>query len=204
MLSLAILVLLHATTFSQANTNAIFHKSDSLNDLGDTFFDANKYKKAIELYNQAAEMTKEINKGYNTRYATSLESIGLAYSYLGDNKNVLSATPNNGYQFAYWVLEEEGMMYPQYNPLYFEIYPGMEGNYSFTGYFEPISGIDDNTDDDIVIYSLDGCIIVEGADGETVTIYDMTGRIVRDCGLPNGVYMVKVGNRTPRKVVVAR
>ena len=149
-------------------------------------------------------MTKEINKGYNTRYATSLESIGLAYSYLGDNKNVLSATPNNGYQFAYWVLEEEGMMYPQYNPLYFEIYPGMEGNYSFTGYFEPISGIDDNTDDDIVIYSLDGCIIVEGADGETVTIYDMTGRIVRDCGLPNGVYMVKVGDRTPRKVVVAR
>ena len=117
---------------------------------------------------------------------------------------VLSATPNNGYQFAYWVLEEEGMMYPQYNPLYFEIYPGMEGNYSFTGYFEPISGIDDNTDDDIVIYSLDGCIIVEGADGETVTIYDMTGRIVRDCGLPNGVYMVKVGDRAPRKVVVAR
>ena len=117
---------------------------------------------------------------------------------------VLSATPNNGYQFAYWVLEEEGMMYQQYNPLYFEIYPGMEENYSFTGYFESISGIDDNTDDDIVIYSLDGCIIVEGADGETVTIYDMTGRIVRDCGLPNGVYMVKVGDRTPRKVVVAR
>ena len=73
-----------------------------------------------------------------------------------------------------------------------------------SSYFEPISGIDDNTDDDIVIYSLDGCIIVEGADGEPVTIYDMTGRIVRDCGLPNGVYMVKVGDRTPRKVVVAR
>ncbi|MBR6068450.1 MAG: CHAT domain-containing protein [Bacteroidales bacterium] len=88
-LSLAILVLLHATTFSQANTNAIFHKSDSLNDLGDTFFDANKYKKAIELYNQAAEMTREINNGCNTRYVASLESIGLAYSYMGDNKNAL-------------------------------------------------------------------------------------------------------------------
>ncbi|MBQ6277269.1 MAG: C10 family peptidase [Bacteroidales bacterium] len=116
---------------------------------------------------------------------------------------VLTATPSNGYQFAYWILEEEGMTYPQYNPLYFTIYQGMEGNYSFTGYFEPLSGIDETDTDNIRIYSLDGCIIVKDAEGETVTIYDMTGRIVQDCGLSNGVYMVKVGNRPIRKVVVA-
>ena len=65
-------------------------------------------------------------------------------------------------------------------------------------------GIDDRDSDAITVHSLDGCIIVEGADGEVVTIYDMAGRCVRNEALPNGVYTVKVGNRVPRKVAVAR
>ncbi len=116
---------------------------------------------------------------------------------------ILRAEPHDGYRFLYWGWDGFDMTFED-NPFALTLAPGMDSECSFTGYFESISGIDDNTDDDIVIYSLDGCIIVEGADSETVTIYDMTGRIVRDCGLPNGVYMVKVGDRTPRKVVVAR
>ncbi len=47
-------------------------------------------------------------------------------------------------------------------------------------------------------------IIVEGAEGETVSIFDINGRSVRNSDLPNGVYFVKVGDRQARKVVVTR
>ena len=54
----------------------------------------------------------------------------------------------------------------------------------------------------INIYTLGGRIVVEGADGETVRIYDITGRSVLNSCLPTGVYLVIVGDRTTKKVVV--
>lgn len=54
------------------------------------------------------------------------------------------------------------------------------------------------------IFSHGGRIIVEGAEGETVRIYDITGRSVQNSSLPTGVYLVKVGNRPARKVAVIR
>lgn len=62
--------------------------------------------------------------------------------------------------------------------------------------------IDDADYNDINIYSLDGCIIVEGADGETVGVFDLTGRQVENHSLANGVYLVRVGTRSARKIVV--
>ncbi len=87
--SLTILALLCATAFSQADTTAIFHKADSLNTLGDTFYDAQKYNEAFELYNQAAEMTKDVEKGNNIHYATSLYNIAWVYSSIGNYENAL-------------------------------------------------------------------------------------------------------------------
>ena len=62
------------------------------------------------------------------------------------------------------------------------------------------------------VYSYRGQIVVEGADGNTVTLYDMTGRILatkRDDNAPlrfaapaSGTYMIKIGNHPARKVVV--
>lgn len=54
------------------------------------------------------------------------------------------------------------------------------------------------------IYTLGGRIIVEGAEGETVRIFDITGRSVRNEALHTGVYIVKVGERPARKVVVMK
>lgn len=71
-------------------------------------------------------------------------------------------------------------------------------------------GIGDPDEDNINVYSLSGRIIVDGAEGETMQVFDVTGRCVC-CNvvgsddskvLPTGVYMVKVGNRLARKVVV--
>jgi hypothetical protein len=44
--------------------------------------------------------------------------------------------------------------------------------------------------------------VVEGADGETVSVSDITGRRVRNESLPAGVYLVQIGNRPAQKVVV--
>ncbi len=78
--------------------------------------------------------------------------------------------------------------------------------------------IGDILSSDIKIYSLNGHIVVKGADGETVHIFDMMGREIRTLSaestahhkqssnqaLPTGVYMVKVGDRPARKVAVIR
>ena len=58
--------------------------------------------------------------------------------------------------------------------------------------------------DGLRIYSENGRIVTEGADGETAAFYDMMGRNVCNANLPAGVYMVKVGKRPARKVAVIR
>jgi len=66
------------------------------------------------------------------------------------------------------------------------------------------AGIDGIEEDAINIYTLGGRIVVEGAEGESVRIYDITGRSVRNEALHTGVYIVKVGDRPARKVVVMK
>lgn len=45
---------------------------------------------------------------------------------------------------------------------------------------------------------------MSGADGMKVGIYDIIGRQVANNNLPNGVYLVRVGDLPARKVVVVR
>ena len=64
------------------------------------------------------------------------------------------------------------------------------------------------------VYSSQGQIVVEGADGNMVTLYDVTGRVLatrRDEYAPlrfdapaSGAYMLKIGNLPARKVVLIR
>ena len=65
-------------------------------------------------------------------------------------------------------------------------------------------GIGDPDANAVNVYTLDGHIVVEGAEGESVRIYDITGRSVRNEALPTGVYIVKVGDRPARIVVVMK
>ena len=59
-----------------------------------------------------------------------------------------------------------------------------------------------NADVPVRIYAQNGRIIVDGAEGETVRIFDITGRSVRNEALPTGVYLVKIGDCPAKKVVV--
>jgi len=69
-------------------------------------------------------------------------------------------------------------------------------------YLQGIEDVDDASAASITVQ--DGRILVNGSDGQNVDIYDIMGRSVRNEALPDGVYMVKVGNLPARKVVVVR
>ena len=71
-------------------------------------------------------------------------------------------------------------------------------------YHEDCNGIDDIATDNIKVYSRNGSIVIEGADGETVHIFDMMGRTIHNEALPTGIYLVKVGDRPAHKVAVIR
>lgn len=67
------------------------------------------------------------------------------------------------------------------------------------------TSIDASRTKDIKIYARGGRIIVEGADSECVQVFNMKGQqIPATESLSAGIYMVKVGNRPTRKIVVSK
>ncbi len=88
-LPIIILAFMCNLSFSQTDTTAIFHIADSLKKLGDKFSDEKKYTEALELYNQMAEMTKEVNDGVNEYYIKALCNVGNSYFFLKDYQKAL-------------------------------------------------------------------------------------------------------------------
>ena len=83
-----------------------------------------------------------------------------------------------------------------------------------TAIFEGPVGIDDVDADNVKVYSTEGQIVVLGAEGQMVSVYDVNGRVLDrkdnaaervEFNVANtGVYLVKVGNAAARRVVVVR
>lgn len=67
-----------------------------------------------------------------------------------------------------------------------------------------IDGIDGIAASDIIVRAEGNRIVVEGADGEPVHVFDVMGRAVRNGNLSAGVYVVKIGRHAARKIVVVR
>ena len=115
----------------------------------------------------------------------------------------ITAIPNEGYRFLTW---NDGNTE---NPRTVTV----TGDVTYTAYFESTTqGIEEvgGQRSEIRVFAAGGKIVVEGAEGETVRVYDVTGRMVQTFtrsshqALPAGVYMVKVGQHPARKVVVLR
>ena len=73
------------------------------------------------------------------------------------------------------------------------------------------ASIEDVDDTDNLIYSRDGRIVVRGAEGMEMRVFDVVGREVvcptrsgETPILPRGVYLVKIGNLSARKMVVIK
>jgi hypothetical protein len=80
-------------------------------------------------------------------------------------------------------------------------------NTTYIAYFESnggTEGMGDVIQNDICVYYRNGCIVADGFEGKDVKVFDIVGRCVRNETLPNGVYLVKVGNYPAQKVLVFR
>ena len=130
----------------------------------------------------------------------------------------IEATANEGYHFLRW----------SDNNTEATRTVTVTADMSFTAYFESdgTEGIGEVGEQrsEVRVYAVEGRIIVEGAEGETVRVYDVMGRMVTCSsrtyapaltGTPSnlegefrvptsGVYFVKVGQYPARKVVVIR
>ncbi len=79
LLPIVILALMCNLSFSQSDTTAIFHNADSLLKLAKSVCKEKKYMESIDLYNQAIEMTKDVNNGVNDYYIRALAGLGNTY-----------------------------------------------------------------------------------------------------------------------------
>ncbi len=109
----------------------------------------------------------------------------------------VSAEANNGYHFMEWSNGTTD------NPYTFSVIEDTE----LTAIFEEDGGgegIDDIDDYDIHVYSRGNHIVVEGVKDEAIYIFNIMGQHVETHSLPAGVYLVKIGNKMARKVVVIK
>lgn len=108
----------------------------------------------------------------------------------------LEATAYSGYHFSQW---SNGTTY---NPYTFAVVEDVDLTAIFLADGE--AGIADIANNGMLFVVRDGKIIVEGANGESVFIYDTEGRLVSNNMLQTGTYFVKVGNHPARKVILIR
>ena len=116
---------------------------------------------------------------------------------------IVMATPNSGYRFDHW---SDGSTA---NPYTLTVTTDMTLTAHFVSAGGGTQGIDDITSDQIKLYSRGSEIVIEGIDNSDALVYDILGRIVHKGRIEGhihvnntGVYMVKVGDQKPQKVVV--
>ncbi|MCR5424315.1 MAG: leucine-rich repeat domain-containing protein, partial [Bacteroidales bacterium] len=119
-----------------------------------------------------------------------------------DNTAVVEATANAGYLFDHW---SDGSTANPYTVQ-------LTDNTTLIAHFSANTGIEEMDDSGILVYAKDHQIHIDAAIGETVNVYTIDGRTIatmlkatEHVAFPvatAGVYLVKIGNRPARKVVV--
>ncbi|MCR5444329.1 MAG: choice-of-anchor J domain-containing protein [Bacteroidales bacterium] len=153
------------------------------------------------------------------------------HTYVVGDEFHISATANSGYYLYgyHFVIShpQYGMMIDTtvdmntvspdelYEMLNYIVDEEMLGfTFQVTAIFERNEGIDDIDMDDVTIYSTDNMIVVRGAEGKQVVLFDVNGRMMsREANAGervefrvsnSGVYLVKVGDAAAKRVVVIR
>ena len=121
--------------------------------------------------------------------------------YAANSTATLTATPTQGHRFVQW---QDGNTA---NPRTVTV----TQDTTFTATFALINSITETTTYPYEVYARNSTLIIKQAEGQPVAIFDMLGRCLfqttasteTTCTLPTaGVYVVRVGERFVRKVVV--
>ncbi len=183
---------------------------DSIDTGIDVFVPCNK----AGLYSQNAQWQRFENIGEKSYYVVVTSNnhhwgraVATKQPTCDDNTATIEATPEEGYRFVKW--DDNNTDNPR------QIAYSGDGYVYRKAIFETTVGIRDaETLPDVNIYASNGGIVVEGAQGEQVWVFDIMGRqlynsLIRDSmfrmqaqSLPSGVYLIKVGNHKTQKVVM--
>ena len=119
-----------------------------------------------------------------------------------------TATANEGYEFVAWLNGNDTVSTS--STYIFQVTEDI----TLTAVFAEVQGISAVDMNNVVIYSTDSRIFVNGAEGYDVYVYDVNGRVInRQMKAADaiefrmtttGVYLVKVGNAPAKRVVVVR
>ena len=153
---------------------------------------------------------------YTVTVATANAAMGTvdpegSWEVTSGERFTVTATPREGYEFVSWTVN--GNAVSTSLTYIMEVY----GNTSITANFRqkgaPV-GIEDADLENVSIYSADSRIIVSGAAGKSVNVYDLSGRVlgsemnaadrVEFRMSDTGVYLVKVGAAAAKRVLVVR
>ncbi len=162
---------------------------------------------------QQATVWNNYSNIQGSQYSFSATSSNIEYGSVdimqhptcSDMQAYVQANANEGYHFVRW---SDGSTA---NPRYVDV----DWDTVIVALFaEGDVGIGDMMDDGVNVVSVDGHIVVEGAESNTVTLFDIMGRqlaVRHNEGSPirfdipaNGIYLVKVGPYAAHRVVVVR
>lgn len=164
---------------------------------------------------------------YNVYDATmgSINPSGTVMTAVGTQLSA-TATANDGYELYAWVLTvmlddqvvDSDTIMTNETSYVFGSLPQTFADYNatviITALFQQQVGIEDADIDNVNVYSANSTIYVRGAEGKSVYVFDVNGRMLNheakasencDFRMENtGVYLVKVGNAAAQRVLVVR
>ena len=134
----------------------------------------------------------------------SMGTVSGGGEYAFGSEVTITATAAEGYRFVSWNDGDTN------NPRIITL----TGDTTFIANFERITGIEDVAVINARVYSSHSRIVVEGADGNNVMLFDMSGRLLAtkrdeysrlEFEVPiSGAYFVKIGNYKAQKIVVIK
>ena len=134
----------------------------------------------------------------------SMGTVSGGGTYEANSQITITAIAAEGYQFVSWSDGDTN------NPRVITL----TGDTTFIANFEGITGIEDVATINAKIYSSHSRIVVEGAEGNNVILFDMQGRLlatkrdeysILEFEVPiSGTYFVRIGNYKAKKVVVIK
>lgn len=139
------------------------------------------------------------------------------YNLAEGSSMTLTAVAAEGYHFLYWLRDYENIMDETIidSVVVVVAEQALVGHsVSYTAYFAENNAIDNAEGTDVIVYSLGDKVVVVGAEGETVAVYDVVGRrvafrqnVANNVVIPvpcTGVYVVRFGNGSVHRVVVLK
>ena len=137
----------------------------------------------------------------------TMGSVSGAGTYNAGSTVSITATANNGYSFVGWVINGDTITA---NPYTFTI----TSDVNALAVFVANNGIEDADMANVTVYGAESRIVVRGAEGKDVYVFDLNGRMVASQlnaaaatefrMASTGVYLVKVGNAPAKRVLVVR